>query len=269
METIELPQSGRVSSYFAKNAEESLFHSRADDKQLYREATRMSARDRLQVNIGRVQQYEKELYLDLFSSISNHYSLWASAPQISVESSGIGPSVPITFSVDDLAYILTSCEPLFLQQLEVKLQPQATNPEVSSEPSSMLESIVCISLLRSHEIRKKMAAFKDLRISVSSPGSFLSRAKQLENDNRIDKALDLVYASIDQMLRSERFSEVNTLLDSLLLADYSTDVLLTLLTATFPAKSHLPSRLTFYEKARHLLDQRGEDVETLLVGLEK
>jgi hypothetical protein len=70
------------------------------------------------------------------------------------------------------------------------------------------------------------------------------------------------------MLRTSRFDQLNELLNSLRVEDYSTDILLALLTSTFPAKSKLPSRAFLFERTKQVLRQRNEDVDSLLVGLE-
>ena len=96
----------------------------------------------------------------------------------------------------------------------------------------------------------------------------MERACRLERSGYLDKALDLVYDAVDQMLRASRFEQLDLIMANVEADDYSVDVLLGLLTATFPAKSRLPSRAKLFTTLQKVLRERGEDVDSLLLGLE-
>src|SRR6266436_6087207 len=72
--------------------------------------------------------------------------------------------------------------------------------------------------------------------------TFVSRAHRLDTARHHNAALDLIYDSMDEMMRKGEFDSLNSLLANINVADLSVDLLLGLLTATLPAKSRLPSR---------------------------
>ena len=98
--------------------------------------------------------------------------------------------------------------------------------------------------------------------------SFILRAQRLDNHERTDAALDLIYDSIDDLMRNEEFQRIESILARISITDLSTDILLGILTATLPAKSRLPNREEFFNAVEQTIRQRGEYEEGLLAGLQ-
>jgi len=80
--------------------------------------------------------------------------------------------------------------------------------------------------------------------------------------------LDLIYDSVDELMRQGEFQQLDALLAGLPVAEMSVDVLLGYLTASLPARSRLPSRNALYAKTEQTLKERGELEAGLLHGLE-
>ena len=98
--------------------------------------------------------------------------------------------------------------------------------------------------------------------------SFILRAQRLDNHGRTDAALDLIYDSIDDLMRNEEFPRLDSILARISITDLSTDILLGILTATLPAKSRLPARAELFNAIEQTIQQRGEYEEGLLIGLQ-
>jgi hypothetical protein len=98
--------------------------------------------------------------------------------------------------------------------------------------------------------------------------TFILRARRLDLAGHGETALDLIYDSVDELMRKGEFAQLNSLLANLSVSDFSVDILLGLLTATLPAKSRLPSRHELYEQIETFLRHCGEYKEGLLTGLE-
>ena len=92
------------------------------------------------------------------------------------------------------------------------------------------------------------------------------------NEDQIDKAIDTIYARLDNLLLAGEFEVVGDILDGVDL-NQPTGILLSYLTITFAAKKHLGwHRAGFVERVRNILTERDsgrvESVEALLSGLE-
>ena len=85
--------------------------------------------------------------------------------------------------------------------------------------------------------------------------------------NLNNATLDLIYDQIDCKLKEQNFHEIDELLKSINVAEYSVDLLLGLLTATLPAKSKLHSRAKFFSAVETTIKERGQWENYLLVGL--
>jgi hypothetical protein len=81
-------------------------------------------------------------------------------------------------------------------------------------------------------------------------------------------ALDLIYDSVDDLLRKGNFDQLDSMLAAFPIAELSVDMLLGILTATLPAKSRLPSRGKLFKEIEKTLKERNELEEGLLTGLE-
>ena len=91
---------------------------------------------------------------------------------------------------------------------------------------------------------------------------------RLDTKGYTDAALDLLYDSVDEMLRSGKYSEIDSLLRDTIVDECSTDILLGLLTATLPARSKLPYRREFFDDSDRVLKHRPEYEKDLLTGLD-
>lgn len=97
---------------------------------------------------------------------------------------------------------------------------------------------------------------------------FISDAQQLVGVGRIEAALDLIYDRIDEMMRQSNLAELDRVLSRLAVAELSFHVLLGVLTATLPIRTRLPSRPGLFGRIGQILQERGENEEGLLAGLE-
>lgn len=103
----------------------------------------------------------------------------------------------------------------------------------------------------------------------SSPTEdFLDRARRLDELDRTDSALDVIYNHVDEMLLAGRFAEIDGRLASVDCDRYSVDLLLALLTISHAAKRHLPQRPNFHTRAEKSIRDRGQWEDGLLLGLE-
>ncbi len=85
--------------------------------------------------------------------------------------------------------------------------------------------------------------------------------KAKEGDN--DKALDLIYDNLDDMLIDGEYDKMNRFFDELDTYDYNDCILFGVLTVTYCAEEHLPSRekfinrklkgTKFYKKYSHMM----------------
>jgi hypothetical protein len=98
--------------------------------------------------------------------------------------------------------------------------------------------------------------------------SFLQRSKLLESLGNTDGAIDLVNDAIDELFRRGDFPLCDSLLAEIDPKNYSTDILLTILTATAVAKNRLNTRKRFFVAAKKAIKARNEYESGLLDGLE-
>ena len=107
--------------------------------------------------------------------------------------------------------------------------------------------------------------------SLLRPGhaSFLTYANKLERAGYSDASLDLVYDEIDELLRNNRFTDIDEILRETPVEDCSTKILLAILTATAPAKTVLAMRSEFFQRVKSILASRKESEPGLLDGLEQ
>jgi hypothetical protein len=102
---------------------------------------------------------------------------------------------------------------------------------------------------------------------IESVPRFVEQAARLDARGQTDFALDLIYDSIDELLRGGKLDRLNFMLARLTPDELSTDILLAILTATLPARSKLAARLPFRQSADHAIRSRGEYEDGLLAGL--
>lgn len=102
----------------------------------------------------------------------------------------------------------------------------------------------------------------------TDPSNFIARAASLESLGSYDAALDLIYDSVDRLLREAQFALCASLLAEVAVSKCSVDVLLGMLVATLPARTRISTRAAFLNRVRSELLRRDEDVDSLLRGLE-
>jgi hypothetical protein len=106
--------------------------------------------------------------------------------------------------------------------------------------------------------------------SVTRPPTegFIDHAQRLDECGQTDAALDIIFDQIDEKLLAGNFIQVDQTLANTSPENLSIDLLLGILTATLPAKTHLKSRQLFYRQVQETLERRGRLKEGILVGLE-
>lgn len=97
-------------------------------------------------------------------------------------------------------------------------------------------------------------------------------AQLLENIkiSTMDQALYFLFDSIENLLLNREFSRVNILFEHIEFDKYDTEILICILTASFPWKKILYKREKFYNLVKTILYNRYSisEAETILVGLE-
>ncbi|MCI0377559.1 MAG: hypothetical protein L0215_08135 [Gemmataceae bacterium] len=99
-------------------------------------------------------------------------------------------------------------------------------------------------------------------------GSFVTYANKLDQAGHSDASLDLIYDSVDELLRASQFEECDEILKGIEIEACSIDVHLAILTATAPARSQLRSRDHYFQQVKSLAERRGLQEPGLLDGLE-
>ena len=92
--------------------------------------------------------------------------------------------------------------------------------------------------------------------------------KERQTQNNEERALDLIFDRLDDLLIGSKFIECDSILATFDVGTMSTAQLLTVLTATAAAKDRLPNRAEFYKRAKSVMTTRGIDADRLLAGLE-
>ncbi|MBI3463237.1 MAG: hypothetical protein HY000_09285 [Planctomycetes bacterium] len=118
------------------------------------------------------------------------------------------------------------------------------------------------------QFMSRLAAKRKIECRHMAPEPFLIRAHRLDQRGRTDAALDLIYDSVDEFLRTSEFERLDLILANVAVAKLSVDILLGILTATLPAKSRLPSRAKLFKCIEQELKTRGRYEQGLLIGLE-
>lgn len=120
-------------------------------------------------------------------------------------------------------------------------------------------------------VQSSNGGLRDAQAVDGSPIStedFLSRARRLDAKQNVESALDIIYDSFDELFREGRFDAADRQLASANAREFSSELLVGILTATLPAKSRLPSRAPFFEGVERVLKERNEHRPGLLTGLE-
>ena len=105
-------------------------------------------------------------------------------------------------------------------------------------------------------------------LSLPSYGDVIERAISLEQKGYLDSALDLIVDALDELFRRGQFAVCDSILIETNVDACSSDILVTILTVTARAKSHLAVRPDFVERTKQALDDRGDLRSGVLDGLE-
>jgi len=104
-------------------------------------------------------------------------------------------------------------------------------------------------------------------VAPRTPSLTQQFAAALKNDDT-EGALDAIFDAVDTALLADRFRECNRALAAVRVDEWSTDLLIGLLSITAAASHELPERAAFFERTRRALVERGDDTPGLLDGLE-
>lgn len=96
---------------------------------------------------------------------------------------------------------------------------------------------------------------------------WLAEAIRLEAMGQGEESLDIVFDKLDDWLLDGHFDRCSSFLSVAPVDQLSTALLLTILTATLPARTALPARSAFFERVQAVIRKRSEDADTLLSGL--
>lgn len=137
----------------------------------------------------------------------------------------------------------------------------------------LLEQIPEVSVNISRNILKNTKQFSENKeISIVpkraiSLKSILADAILVEQEGRIDSALDLLYNAIDDLMWKENLDEIDSVLTKENAEQLSVDLGLALLCTTLPVRRHLSKRDSFYQFYEQRLEDRNENEPGLLDGL--
>jgi hypothetical protein len=97
---------------------------------------------------------------------------------------------------------------------------------------------------------------------------WIDQVYSLVSRRQFDKAIDIVFAAVDDMLTNDQLDQCASLLQSVDLKRLETNLLVGLLTATLPVAARLPARTKFLDRAEaRLRELAPARVDRLLAGL--
>lgn len=116
-------------------------------------------------------------------------------------------------------------------------------------------------------IREMAEYCNNRRIDTRVP--WLEEAIRLEGAGQGEKSLDLIFGTLDDWLLASNFEECSAFLERVHAGRLSAAQLLTILSATWHARPHLPSWTVFHARVKNELALRGENADALLSGFER
>lgn len=107
-----------------------------------------------------------------------------------------------------------------------------------------------------------------MRVAIMESESYpwLGKALQLEAAGQGEESLDIIFGTLDDWLLASDFVACSSFLGQLQVDPLSTAQLLTILSATWRAKTELPEWAPFFARVQAKLRGRGEDTDVLLSG---
>ena len=98
------------------------------------------------------------------------------------------------------------------------------------------------------------------------PG-FITQALSAERTGDVDRALDIVFESIELLLKRRKFDELSTVISGIKVEELTVDTGIGLLTATLPAADQIKSRPKFYSEFEQYMKDSGQYEVNMLTGL--
>ena len=114
------------------------------------------------------------------------------------------------------------------------------------------------------EAASKMACAMGLRHQQE----LVKDAERFIEKGQVDAALDLIYSTVDRMLKAQKLSEVDAILTATPFRSTSLEILISLLTVTLPVRIKLPSRPKFFRAVEEVAREDSRWSSSQLVGLE-
>lgn len=96
----------------------------------------------------------------------------------------------------------------------------------------------------------------------------IHRANRLEEHVHVNVAIDLVLDTLDELFRRGQFALCDSMLLEIDVEEYSSDILMTILTATSHARSELSVREDFLNRTKEVFRRRGDLRPNVLDSLE-
>lgn len=97
----------------------------------------------------------------------------------------------------------------------------------------------------------------------------LNEAKELDLKNKPHASLSLIYDTIEPLLRNGEFDYVNEFLNSIDVSDLSVNLILGILSVTYPAMHKLSGRKNLISRAEVRIKSLGRNVNSLLKELKQ
>lgn len=99
--------------------------------------------------------------------------------------------------------------------------------------------------------------------------NLIEKIYEADNNDSPRKRVNIIFDEIDALLCSNKFGPVDHLLQTVDLDKLTTDSLIGILTITADASDKLPHRSFFFNRVKNILKIREEDVEKILLGLDR
>ncbi|MDZ4818677.1 MAG: hypothetical protein SGJ20_06865 [Planctomycetota bacterium] len=223
-----------------------------EDKELYLEALRLSSPRSLQANWPRIVRHNVEATENLA-----RFSFDFDPSNVLLDAEGLSNNVDRQELNRMVALVLS--------------QGQGGVVAVFRALSKLAvheEALRAITDAISHSMEGVVQTREETNTTTPRMESFLQRAKRLDLQGQTDSALDLLYDAIDEMMRNGQVADLDAILNECIASQFSTDILIGLLTATLPVRTRLPYRRLFFREVEKSIKQRGEYERGLLTGLE-
>ena len=108
----------------------------------------------------------------------------------------------------------------------------------------------------------------DEELSRAIDSQRFDTAKKLIANGEVDRGLDILYGTVDDILYSGDYSTLDSAFENIDASTAPLDFLLGMLTASLPVKTRLPSRAAFFSKVKDVITARDDYEDGLLTGLE-